>query len=380
LDFSRSFALPANASFAGLTITYLDAKSHTDTLVVKRVLNTGTGIASNVWVVVLADTMNKDSLPETDWTPTVHLPAQPSLEIADNTVTAVDGAGPVVWKVVTYPAVAGDHSKDTVVVTFSETVQKSDGSQLSISDKPGDIFYVWEKDSTGSFVLEPAILAGINSLSQNPGGGTTVKFIMTNNQDLNHNYYLSIGDSAQEYLEDRSKTGSTVANVNNNPKQVNVAKVLPNISFPFNPVGPILTHEGAGVFHVANNTNAEIWVKKDHGKGAVIKISFLPPPPNATLEVIVRVYDVIGNVVISAENPDFMNGDANVSGSKYSPSDQNGQSSLTATMYWNGFNGRGMGVAAGTYRVVVYLEYKNVSAAEGKYPDQRLIGKLGIQR
>jgi hypothetical protein len=380
LDFNRSFTLPANASFAGLTITYFDNQSHNDTLVVKRILYTGTGVANSSWVVELADTMNKDSLPETDWTPTVHLPLQPSYELADTTITAIDGAGPVVWKVKTFPVVAGDHSKDTVVVTFSEAVQKWNAGMLSVSDKPGDIFYVWKKDST-KFVLQPAFLAG-TTMKRNPGISNSLTFTMSNGQDLNHNYWVSIADTAQEYLEDALKTGANLANVNNNPKQVDVGAIPPVIKIPFNPVGPTYDHEGPGVFNVINNPAAPDWVKADNGKGAVIEFNFQAPPigekgPDgkpATVKTIIRIYDVIGNIVQSAENSDFM-------ATNYQASDKTGQSSLVAQIYWNGSNAEKMSVAAGTYRVVVYLQYNNMSNAnKSKYPDQRMIAKLGIQR
>ena len=90
-------------------------------------------------------------MPQTVWTPKIILPIQSAYDIAAATITAIDGAGPVVWRVVSYPVAAKDHQFDTVAVTFSEPVQRWDGGSLNPTDRPIDIFYVWKRDLTDSF-------------------------------------------------------------------------------------------------------------------------------------------------------------------------------------------------------------------------------------
>jgi hypothetical protein len=367
LYFSRKFELPSDASFAGMKIFY-----NKDTLTISRILNTGTGAKDSVWIVDLTE--SHVDKPQTGWTPRVSLPEQHAYDLADTVITATDGAGPVVWFVESFPVAAGNHNQDTVVVTFSEPVQRHDKGSLLTSDIPSLIFYVWKQDSTG-FVLVDSMFTGINTLKRDPLRGTTLTFTMSNGKDLNGNYFLSIRDSSREYVVDTT-VRAVRPNLNNNPKRVVVGPGPVVIDLPVNPIGPTFKREDPGVFNVVNNPNAEKWIKDDK-QGAVIKFAFPPLPPtepNAQIACKIRIYDVIGNVVQSSDKPDFLS-------SGFRPDQLNNQSTVTATIYWNGSNEEGMAVAPGVYRVVVYLEYKGISAANKKlYQDKRMIAKLGVQK
>jgi fibro-slime domain-containing protein len=373
LNFSRKFSLPAGASFAGLAIVY-----NNDTLRVDRILNTGTGDDS-VWVVQLVETHT--DLPQTGWTPTVVLPLQSAYQLAAMTVTSIDGAGPVVWRVVKYPVVANNFSLDTVVVTFSEPIQRWDGGALNPADQPDSIFYVWKKDDndTTKFVLVKDMFSGINNLKRDPGKSNSITFTMSNGNNLSRAYYLSLADTAMEYVTDTS-AHTVKPNLNNQPRQVYVNPIPGPLIIPFNPVGPTFKREDPAVFNPVNNPNADKWVKADRGRGAVMEFSFSAIPPevvepgkNAQVSCKIRIYDIIGNVVQSRENPNFQ--------ATYTQNELQNQSSVDAKLYWNGSNDEGMAVAPGVYRIVVYVQYLGINAANrSKYKDQRMVGKLGIQR
>jgi hypothetical protein len=344
--------------------------------VVSSIHNTaGAGENDSVWIVELAESHTDQ--PQTGWTPTVILPLQSAYGLAASTITAIDGAGPVVWRVVTYPVVAGDHHSDSVVVTFSEPVQRYDGGSLNPSDMPMDIFYVWQKDTSDPtrYTLVKDMFANIGNLKRDPGKSNTLTFTMANGNDLNRGYYLSIADTSREYVTDTT-VHAVQPNVNNNPRRVDIGFKIGPISTN-NPIRPTLKRDPAAVFPIINRPESKDWPRIDKG-GAVIKVSFptLPPgeEPQAKLKYMIRIFDVIGNVVQSGENPDFL-------GTNYDKRDLENQASAEATVYWNGTNGKGMTVAPGVYRAVVYLQYTGISSKNsGTFKDQRFVAKLGIQR
>jgi hypothetical protein len=282
----------------------------------------------------------------------------------------------VVWRVINYPTVANDHHFDTVVVTFSEPVQRWDGGSLNPIDKPMDIFYVWQKDTnnTGTYLLVKNMFEYITNLKRDPGRSNSLTFTMSNGNDLNRGYYLSIADSNRGYVTDTTVHAVT-PNVNNNPRQVQIGFKLGPISTN-NPIRPTLKRDPPAVFPIINRPESKDWPAIDKG-GAVIHLSFLTLPPEesqAKIRFIVKIFDVIGNIVQSGENPDFLS-------SKYDKRDLENQSTAQATIYWNGTNGQGMTVAPGIYRAVVYLQYTNLTAENsGKYRDMRFVAKLGVTR
>jgi hypothetical protein len=100
------------------------------------------------------------------------------------------------------------------------------------------------------------------------------------------------------------------------------------------------------------------------GKGSVIAIEGLRVPlTNAgPVKLTMKIYDVNGNSVNWINHPDVFMG--------RTPS-----SSSSAYLFWNGFNQKGMKVAPGVYRVVVYVDYP----ASSNIRDFRKIVLLGIR-
>ena len=87
------------------------------------------------------------------------------------------------------------------------------------------------------------------------------------------------------------------------------------------------------------------------------------------------IYDMVGNGVQAGLNEEFQN--------VHGRDDQAATTGLlTAYIYWNGTNAAGMAVAPGVYRVVIYLDYRDVTKGSGlslKYADKRKVLKVGIR-
>jgi hypothetical protein len=81
----------------------------------------------------------------------------------------------------------------------------------------------------------------------------------------------------------------------------------------------------------------------------------------------VRIYDIVGNLVQSADQLDLLSSVANV--------DRLSGHEIDFNIYWGGQNIDGLPVAPGVYRAVVYIDY-----ASPKYADTRLSTNVGISR
>jgi hypothetical protein len=123
--------------------------------------------------------------------------------------------------------------------------------------------------------------------------------------------------------------------------------------------------ERASEFHFAHNPSARDWVRTDRA-GTVLTFQIAPPSDSTqTVKGYIKIYDVIGNLVNQANDPDLIHSlPPGIGGSVYD-----------VDLYWNGSNEIGMPVAPGVYRVVIYVEYK-----EAKYNNSRMVTNVGIAR
>ena len=139
LYFNKTVSLPQGFTFQGITITYGNVSFTVDS-----VMNTGS--SGRVWTLAMKEDTTGD--PQTAWRPMVSFPNQNGVHVDAASVTALDGAGPVVWRVeCTIPICRSTVSKDTVIVTFSEPVKASDGNHLNQQNtNPSAIFYVWRSE------------------------------------------------------------------------------------------------------------------------------------------------------------------------------------------------------------------------------------------
>ncbi|MBN1129080.1 MAG: hypothetical protein JXA71_08840, partial [Chitinispirillaceae bacterium] len=290
---------------------------------------------------------------QTGWTPTVRISPQPVVELSGITLTSTDGAGPVVWQVIKELDKDNVRSRDVVTITFSEPVKRTDGSNITPSCNPSEMFHIWrvhpdDPGDTSRFLLIPDMLQGITNLDAGSNSGTAV-FRMTNKNDLNHNHWVNF-DSVFKYVMDLSPLMNR-PNDNNRKVQVLVKgnPVGPVIPIP-NPFKPVVTipNEGPGVINIIHNPNAQDWVKTKGG--TILRFDIrIPTNPEVDINCMVKIYDAVGNIVQSGK------------GTLYAGLNRRQVDTLELArtdLFWNGTNGKGMVVAPGVYRVVVYISYK----------------------
>jgi hypothetical protein len=95
----------------------------------------------------------------------------------------------------------------------------------------------------------------------------------------------------------------------------------------------------------------------------------MPPVSNVDIHCLMKIYDAVGNVVQSAENKNFR------------PDSTSTSNIRQAAVYWNGTNAQGMVVAAGVYRVVVYIRYVKKGTVNADIPsNQKKIALIGVVR
>jgi hypothetical protein len=384
LYFSRPFALPVGSGFEGLIIANATPNvNFTPDIASYSILN-NTGSPSAVWVVAFNEQL--PGSPQTAWTPSVQIDGQQNAEgryiVKGTTISSFDGAGPVIWSVVEQrPADAqNDRSRDTVIVTFSEPVKRSaTRDNLQQTDDPRDLFFVWADDTvSGGYLIEEFKLDNIDNQYNPPvnsAATTVVTFLMLNGQDLNGRNLLNI-DTVMDFIVDAVTDRYNAPNDNNQKVYVVInGGESPPLPYP-NPAKPTTKYEPAGVFNPTDNTAAPDWADPISGGGTAIRFDFPNPEQGVKIRLQVMIYDMVGNGVQSGLNDEFLDG---INGRE----DQAATTGLlTAYLYWNGTNAAGMVVAPGVYRVVIYLDYRDVVDGSGlsvKYADKRKVLKIGIK-
>jgi len=379
LYFSRPFML-AGSNLQGLSIIY-GSLNFTPSRMSYTILNY-TGSSTAVWVLSFDE--QQPQTPQTAWTPRVHISTQQNDEgrviVADTTITSLDGAGPVIWSVneSRYTNTQGDRTRDTVKVTFSEPVKRrADHNDLQQGDLPVNIFYVWS-DSTGAVMSDNLKLVGINNQFNTPTS-TVVTFLMVNNKDLNGRNLLNI-DSVNKYVVDAVTGRYNEPNDNNHKVRVVVTGTSgPILPIP-NPAVPYVGYpdEGPGRFNMRDNTQALTWADPRTGRGgAAFSFDFQNPVSGVAMECYLKIYDMVGNIVQAGFNSDYLRTIQNLDDQASS------QGLITSYLYWNGTNAKGMVVAPGVYRVVLYLHFKDEVPGSGlarQYADEKKVSLVGISR
>jgi hypothetical protein len=222
------------------------------------------------------------------------------------------------------------------------------------------------------------MLVGIDHQFNTPTP-TVVTFLMLNNKDLNGRYLLNI-DSVNKYVVDAVTGRHNEPNDNNHKVRV-VVTGTPGILLPIpNPTVPYVGYpgEGPGTFNMSDNTQALTWADPTTGRGgAAFSFDFPSPVSGVAMECCLKIYDMVGNIVQEGFNPDYLSTIQNLD-------DQaSNQGLVTSYLYWNGTNARGMVVAPGVYRVVLYLHFKDKVPGSGlarQYGDEKKVAKVGISR
>lgn len=330
----------------------------------------------SVWILELNENETKE--PQTSWTPEISISGLAGIGINDiSKLNSTDGAGPVIWSVIKQRSSSGNRNDDEVTIEFSEPVMQSDARQLSLTDIPSVVFYVWRDDDTGytrvdSFLVN---IKGFTSIND-----AIVKFKTSNGRDLTSRHLINIRvdsvTSAISFITDEPDEGSTNYPVVNNRKvRVVVVGPVPKKVNPVpNPARPTDKEVPAGTLIINHEPQARRWVIND-GAGVVISIPVVLPDEDdkeTKLRIKFKIYDAVGNNVITSENPDILPSIRRVTRAD----------SLTIhdiDIYWNGYTEKKMPVAPGIYQLVVYREYYG-SAISNKYEDARMIAKLGFSR
>jgi hypothetical protein len=358
LIFSRALTLPKGFKFDTLNIRFSKAgRPEVHIFTIDSILS-NTGRSDSIWVIALHE---KPSIAfpggQTAWTPAVYISSEPAFEIDRISITSIDGAGPVIMRVVKQLDPENRRERDVVSVTFSEPVEGSNGNTAPGSLSPAQSFRVWRRDpsypnDSTKFLGVPDMLkipSAISSFNSFNNDYTVGIFSMTNGNDLNRNHWVNL-DSATKYLVDKSPRKNKPNN-NNQKVQVEVTGdatgpiiIIPN---PFKPT-LVIPGEGAGVINIIHNPNAREWAKTKGGTVISFDIT-IPMNPDVQIHCAIRIHDVAGNVVQSAQGILFAKERRNTIDS----------SGVAKTdIYWNGTNDKGMVVAPGVYRVVAYISYE----------------------
>jgi hypothetical protein len=376
LYFNKTVELDPGFTFQGMTIIRGGVSFTVDSIL-------NLGHSDRVWVVALHED-NSTGSPQTAWTPVVTVPNLTNVHIDAASVTSLDGAGPVIWTVEEHRTnLLNDRTKDTVIVTFSEPVEQISPTISPLTREgtnPSELFYVW--DSTG--VRNTSMLTNITSLKgilTATDGSNYVKFLMYNGQDLTDHNYFSIDTVAGNYVVDLRLNKP---NYNNQHVKVQVTGQPGDLLPAPNPATPYIGYpdNAPGQFHATENPEATQWVNVLNGGhgGALFQFTFQQPGKSSgvVVQCQIKIYDLVGNLVQADFNPDFYDSDA--------ASDQvlGGQGLVTAHVYWNCTNAKGMVVAPGVYRVVAYLHYTDKAGSQSheahSFPDEKKVASLGVSR
>jgi fibro-slime domain-containing protein len=349
-----------------------DLRIHYGSIVFKVDSILETAKTDSIWIIsVKEDTSQKK--PQTSWMPFISFGEMSDLGIDSISELKVDdGAGPVIWEVRKQIVGSGsDRSNDIVTVEFSEAVQKaSTASKLTGTDKPSAIFYVWERDpgNPEKFLKVDSILIGIDNI--NPYNDS-LSFFTKNGKDINSRYYFSLKYDSAAYITDKIGEGNPPVPENQKVK-VKVKGSVPELYIYPNPSAPSFEYVPVGKLYAKNVPEAREWAQKNKGSAFGFNMK-IPDEPGVMIKCYLKIYDVAGNLVASAFEPNLL---------KSIPEKAADSASLySVVMYWNGSNDKQMKVAPGVYMAVVYIDYyKENGPVPEEYKDFRMVGMVGIRR
>ena len=307
----------------------------------------------SIYSIYLKELITQDA--QTDWKPLISSGGQKDFK-------ANDSAAPVVWKVEKYNDAGNDRKKDMLIITLSETIKRADNNKFTTTNQPDLTFNVWNKDvqDTSKYVLLDTLLKGIDGFFEDISD-KTFKIKMTNGSDVTDKNFVNIKDQNRT-LKDNN---SNFPNEKNIKQRVIVySKPVPPVVIP-NPTSPNFEHIAPGVLILSDDRAARYYAR--NGKGAAINIILPNAEPGETVKAYIKIYDIAGNIVTTSHNNDFLKAVASknyVVGSVHS-----------IDIYWNGSNVKGMKVAPGIYKTVLYFTYSQQSTRNLRY-----VVNIGIKK
>ncbi|MBN2036858.1 MAG: VWA domain-containing protein [Chitinispirillaceae bacterium] len=293
---------------------------------------------------------------QTSWTPTVT--TNLINRVTNMTITCKDGCAPVIYRIIKLVVDANDRTKDTVRVMFSEKIKNPSGGLFPISNNPSATFRVWVGNTD---VSEDQLIQGISGFTRIVND-SILYFSMSNNQDLTSRNWMNVNASSL-LLRD---TRGNFPKANNRKVQVEVETITIIRTIPNPAIATKITIGGTNIGIEVIRPNDTSRIRDIVGpNGTIISIKGIKIPPTGKVDLTVKVYDVAGNSVAWLKKEDVL--------SLLRPEDR--QPGAGINLFWNGINQKGMRVAPGVYRAVVYIDYP----PESKIKDIRTVSIIGFQ-
>jgi fibro-slime domain-containing protein len=346
IRFSRQVTIPKNSIFANnFKVKYGFA------FTVDSIEN-NVGRTDSVWRLALHE--NRTDEPQTNWKPIVTIDEIPSLGIEADTVTALDGAGPVIWRVVKKVVDVNNNNLDIVTITLSEPIVRNpDLVRLSSSDKPISIFNVYESHTDGTFKPVNGILDGISGLFET-NKDSIFTFMTTNKQEITGKHYFNLKwEDSTKYVVDKVTPPNSPQRENRKVQCIVTGDVGTPLSVP-NPSVPTPNRRPPGTFEADHNPEALDWLKTDRaGFGIIFPITLTDSlMQKVKIKYIIKIYDFVGNIVVQSIVPDLIQSVINSRQNISSNNVTRGQT-IKIVSYWNGYSKDGMKATPGLYKAVV---------------------------
>jgi fibro-slime domain-containing protein len=318
-------------------------------------------INDSSYALHIHDSLTNLSIPQTSWRPTVSVTNLPGT--VDASVQAADGCAPVVWRVFEHTN-GPNHKNDVVEVQFSENIFNRSGGQFTTANQPYQTLSAYILTASG-YVLIDSMFNNILTFDSKQAD-SVLFFTMSNGANLTDTNYVNIR-TPNPLIQDSS--GNVPPPRNHRCRVTMTGTAISLIVFPNPSRGTFVrpTQSGRnGDIDLFDQPEAQQWVKNNNA-GFVLYVQGVQWPQAGAgyVRANLAIYDAIGNLVNSAQTDNLLKN-----------SQQGSSSSTNVSIYWNGANHRGMLVAPGVYRVILYIIYPANSLG---YKNVRLVKMLGIK-
>ncbi|MCL2242311.1 MAG: hypothetical protein FWC04_07290, partial [Chitinispirillia bacterium] len=145
-------------------------------------------------------------------------------------------------------------------------------------------------------------------------------------------------------------------------------RAIPNPASPADRKDQEAIKINGGPLHTitASHNDGAIDYIKYGGGGTVFEVPIYVPK-TGTVRCQVKVYDLAGNLVNSGETNDAATGTLRTN-----------EGYTKMHIYWSGYNSKDMKAAPGSYRMVVFISYKNTTDSLAK--NKKMQGSVGIAK
>ncbi len=251
------------------------------------------------------------------------------------------------------------------MITLSEKILKADGTNFQVDNLPDMVFNIYElvgTDTTDeeSFDTLHNYLSTVQSFTD--AKDSILVFVTTS--ELGTNHYVNLKTFPHAVIDRQAHNAPDPNNrkvnftLGNEPFEEAVPFPNPGSGDP-NLVPP-------GKFEPWHNPNAITHIKGG-GKGLVIQFpTYVPHRDSGVVKAQMKIYDLAGNLVHSEKSDDLL---------RDSKLNAESRSYTQINVYWNGYNSKGMKVAPGIYRMVIFLDYTS-----SVYKDRKHQVTLGIAK